>query len=214
MIAAGLSEYLSGIFGRFHYLAPFLVLLLCGLGLPLPEEVSLIGAGILLYQGEVEFVPMVLVCAAAILLGDSVPYWVGRHWGPRAFRIRPIRRILHPERFARLEQRFREHGNWAAFVCRFLPGARLPGYFVAGSLGMSYPRFLMLDTLGVVISVPISIWLGKLFGGSIDELHEANRNTHLILAFVALTLALVMVVRSRGRRDRAGSSQKPEDGTP
>jgi membrane protein DedA with SNARE-associated domain len=222
VIAVELSPFLTDIFGRFHYLAPFLVLLFCGLGLPLPEEVSLIGAGILLSRGEVEFLPMVLVCSTAILLGDSAPYWLGRHWGARALRVRTIRRLLHPERIARLEQRFREHGNWATFVCRFLPGVRLPGYFVSGTMGMSYPRFLALDALGVAISVPVSIWLGMLFAGSIDELHRANRNTHLILAFVAVTLALVMIVRVRTRRDqeraaaaeREGASRDPGDRAP
>lgn len=197
MIAEGLSGYVWEVFGQSHYIAPFLVLLLCGLGLPLPEEVTLIGAGLLYYRGEVEFLPIVAVCSAAILIGDTVPYWVGRRWGLRALRVRPIRRLVHPERLRRLERRYREHGNWATFVCRFLPGFRLPGYFLAGTMGMRYPRFLLLDALGVVISVPLSIWLGMLFGDSIEQLQRANRNTHLILAFVALALVLVIVVRSR-----------------
>ena len=200
MIAEGISSYLEGIFGRLPYLAPFLVLLLCGVGLPLPEEVTLIGAGLLLYRGQVQFLPIVGVCSAAILLGDAVPYWVGRLWGLRALRVRPVRRLIHPERIARLERRFREHGNWATFACRFLPGMRLPGYFMAGTMGMGFPRFLLLDSLGVLVSVPISIWFGKLFGDSVDQLHRANRNTHLILAFLALALVLVLIVRGRTRR--------------
>ena len=48
------TTFLSEVFGEFQYTAPFVVLLLCGVGLPLPEEVTLLGAGILLYRGEVE----------------------------------------------------------------------------------------------------------------------------------------------------------------
>ncbi len=195
-----MNELLGGAFAQFHYLAPFVVLLLCGLGLPVPEEVTLIGSGILLYRGEVEFVPIVLVCSAAILIGDSIPFWLGRRYGMRALRVRWVARIVHPERFSRLEHRFKEHGNWATFACRFFPGIRLPGYFLAGTLGMSYPRFLLLDGLGVVLSVPVSIYLGKLFGGEIDRLRGTVQDLHLILAFTALALALVVVLRTRWRR--------------
>ena len=215
MLALEIVDYFNEVFGGLHYVAPFVVLLLCGVGLPLPEEVTLIGAGLLVYQEKVAFVPIVLVCSAAILLGDSIPYWLGRHWGPSALRIRAVRKVLHPERFARLERRFEDHGNWATFVCRFLPGIRIPGYFVAGTMGMSYPRFLLLDALGVLISVPISIHLGRLFGGSIDELHKVNGDLHLVFAFLALTLVLVMLVRARWRRglrgDSGGHDRPPHD---
>ena len=213
MPAVEIMDLFTEVSGDFHYVAPFVVLLLCGMGLPLPEEVTLIGAGLLVYQEKVAFGPVVLVCAAAILLGDSIPYWLGRHWGPGALRIRAVRRVLHPERIARLERKFEEHGNWATFVCRFLPGIRLPGYFVSGTMGMKYPRFLLVDGLGVAISVPLSVHVGRLFGDSVDELHRMNSDLHLVLAFVALTLVLVIVVRARWRRPGRSGRDK-DDGPP
>lgn len=203
-------EILTQLFGDFSYAGPFLILLLCGLGLPLPEEVTLIGSGLLLYRGEVDFVPIVLVCSTAILLGDSIPYWLGRRYGMSALRIRWVARIVHPERFARLERRFEEHGNWAVFLCRFFAGVRIPGYFVAGAMGMRYPRFIAIDALGVILSVPLSILAGQLFGGQVDRLQETIGDLHLILAFLALSLTLVLLLRSRRRRaQRNGASGTP-----
>ena len=46
------NQILGDYFGRFHYLAPFVVLLLCGVGLPIPEEVTLIGSGLQLKFGQ------------------------------------------------------------------------------------------------------------------------------------------------------------------
>lgn len=204
---------LDGVFGEFGYLAAFVVLLLCGVGLPLPEEVTLIGSGILYYRGEVEFVPIVLVCSSAILIGDSIPYWLGRRYGMNALRIRWVARILHPERLARLRRRFAEHGNKAVFACRFFPGIRIPGYFLAGTMEMGYPRFLLLDGLGVLLSVPASIWLGKVFGDSVDTLQRKVHDIHLILAFVALSIVLTLLVRHRwlGRGRAAGVVALGED---
>lgn len=208
---------LQALFGEFQYLAPFVVLLLCGVGLPLPEEVTLIGSGILLFQGRVEFVPIVLVCSSAILIGDSIPFWLGRRYGLSALKVRWVARVLHPERFQRLQRRFEMHGNWATFACRFFAGIRIPGYFMAGMMNMSYPRFLALDALGVAISVPISIYAGKVFGGQVERLENTVANLNLILAFLVLSLVMILVLRSRNRRRRAPAAQaseEPSEGPP
>lgn len=200
MATLEVSDYLIQTFSEFRYAAPFLVLLLCGVGLPLPEEIPLIGVGILLFRGEVEFLPSAALCSAAILIGDSIPFWLGRRYGMAAVRLRWVRAILHPERFSRMERRFEAHGNWATFVCRFLSGIRIPGYFVAGTMRMSYLRFLVLDGLGVLITVPLWIGLGFVFGEQVEQLGANIGDFHLLLAFLVLTLALILVIRSRRAR--------------
>ncbi len=203
------TSFLSGIFGEFSYVGPFVVLLLCGIGLPIPEEVTLILSGILVHEGKVEFLPIVLVCSTAVLLGDSVPFLLGRRYGTSALRIRWVARVLHPERFEKVRKRFEDHGNWATFACRFFAGIRIPGYFVAGTMGMRYARFAILDALGILISVPLSIYMGELFGGQIDKLNERVADFHMILAFVAVALALIMIVgaRRRSRLARAAAAK-------
>jgi len=202
-------EWLTDLFGEYHYSGPFLFLFLCGLGLPSPEEVALIGSGLLLYAGKVEFVRITLVCSSAILLGDSVPYWMGRRYGLGALKSKWIAKVLHPERFAALERRFASHGNWAIFTCRFLPGLRIPGYFVAGTMRMGYWRFLLLDSLGVLISVPASIYLGKLFGAKLDELKDEMHKLHLWLGFGVAALVLIIVARAWLKRKEKAALEEP-----
>ena len=205
-----MEGWVLGTFGRFNYLAPFVVLFLCGIGLPIPEEVTLIASGLLVHRGQVDFLEITCVCSAAILMGDAIPYVLGRRYGMSALKVRWVRRIIHPERFARLERRFERHGNWAVFACRFFAGVRIPGYFLAGTMRMSFGRFLLLDALGVVVSVPVSIWLGMIFAEQVDRLQESFRSLHLVLAFAILCLALVLIVRGRRRR---GSEGGPGSGT-
>jgi membrane protein DedA with SNARE-associated domain len=209
MLSPDLTERFQEIFQDTAYMGPFVGLLLCGLGLPLPEETFLLLAGILLHEGKVEYVPITLLCSAAILLGDSLPYYLGRRYGMRALEIPWVRRLVHPERFTRFQKRFDEHGNWAVFGCRFLPMLRIPGYFIAGTMGMRYTRLLFLDGLGVVLTVPISIYFGKLFGGQLDRLKESFHNLHLILGFLVLVLVIVLVFRSRWNRPGSGSGAPP-----
>jgi len=203
-------EVLTEWFTRFHYLAPFTVLMLCGLGLPLPEEVTLIGCGLLVAQGHVPFLPITLLCSTAILLGDSIPFLIGRRWGLAALKTRWVARVLHPERFAQLERKFADNGDLSVFTCRFLPGLRIPGYFVAGTLGMSYTRFLALDSLGVLVSVPTSIWVATLFfkkfGEEIEGAAKAvSEFNHVVLAGIALVV-ITVIIRKRVKKKRAAAA--------
>ena len=206
---------ITDIFTRGPYLGPWLILMLCGLGAPLPEEAALIPAGVMLANPDngLNFVHMTLVCTSAILLGDALPFVLGKRYGLSILKLRWVSKVLHPERFASFERRFAEHGNWAIFTCRFLPGLRLPGYFIAGTLKMSFLRFLVLDCAGVVISVPTSIfaakWVTERFGEA-----QAKKSVHefmiwVAVAVVASVIAFVWVRAVRRKRARDKDRNQP-----
>lgn len=203
-----LTGFAEGLVENHTYLGAYVVLVLCGFGLPIPEEVTIVGSGILLYKGVVDYWPIVAVCWAGVLTGDAVPYTVGRLWGDRAFEHRWVRRVLHKRRMERIEERFRRHLNLGVFSCRFLPGARWPGYFIAGHLGMPAWKWLTLDAIGAAIIVPIMLHLGLLFGGNLDELSAKVADLHLVLAFAAFAIVVTVVVRSRILRDRARADRE------
>src|SRR5262245_66560387 len=108
MLTPDLAAQIQQIAGDFAYMGPFVGLLCCGVGLPLPEEAFLMTAGVLLFREQVEFVRITLLCSAAILMGDSLPFWLGRRYGMRALEMRWVARLLHPERFQRFRRRFDE----------------------------------------------------------------------------------------------------------
>ncbi len=194
------QSFIDSIFDRLGYLAPFMLLLGAGAGLPVPEEVTMVGSGFLLYEGRVSFELIFATCWVGTLLGDSIPFWLGRRYGLAALRIPLLAKAIHPERMALIEKRFERHGNWAVFTCRFLPGVRMPGFFSAGTLGMSYVRFLVLDGLGALLMTPAWILLGKVSGSRIARLENSVHNLNQILGFSALALILVLAVRMATRR--------------
>ncbi|MEM6671383.1 MAG: DedA family protein [Planctomycetota bacterium] len=175
------------------YVAPFVVLVLCGFGLPIPEEITMVGSGFLVHEGEAELLPMIGVLIVGTLIGDSIPFWIGRLYGQRALRNRAVRRALHPERLRAIERRFARQGARAVLFCRFVPGLRMPAWFTAGSLGMAYPRFLAIDGLGAAVMTPVFVLLGRASGETIEELEKTVENLHLILGFAALALAATLV---------------------
>lgn len=199
---------------QFNYLGPFVGLLLCGVGLPMPEEAVLLPCGAMVQHGVVDFWTVSAVCSAAILLGDSIPYWLGRMWGMRALQNRWVRKVLHPERFARFEAKFEKHRTWATFLLRFLPGLRIPGYFVVGTLRMGYARFLVIDGLGVAVSVPTSIWFGGLLGEHIKRMLTGEGGGAVVAALVVAALAIAIGAKWATRRLAGGAPRPPEPREP
>ena len=180
------------------------------------------GSGYLVFRGQVEFFPIVAVCLSATLLGDSIPFWIGRTLGKRALGIPLIAKVLHPERMELLEQRVESYGGWAVFTTRFLPGLRLPGFFTAGTAGMSYGRFLAYDGGAALFMVPMYVLIGRAFGEQIGQLENTVQNSTETLGFILLLVLSFVGVRwfvRRGDRrvaqaESGESSQADQDSSP
>jgi membrane-associated protein len=142
-----------------------------------------------------------MVAVAAILMGDSVVYYIGRRWGRHAL-DGPLRRLLSPERVDKAEQAFHRRRDWFLFGARFVAGVRLVAYFTAGMLRVRYFRFLFLDLLGALISGPTSIfaayYLGKyLTLDLIEQQFHTWRNWVLVLVLVVVLLVFVVRILRR-----------------
>lgn len=200
--------FLSGLFLTHGYIAVFVVLLLCGLGLPIPEEVTLIGSGLVVYEGEANLYVMMGVTVAGILAGDTMLMFLGKRYGPQLLQRPLFRRLLHAERMNKVKAQFDRHGVKAVFFARFFAGIRACVYFTAGTLGMKYRTFLLLDLAGALLSAPISVWLGFRFGGEISRaLGVVKQFEHVLLALLA-AFVIWTVGRWLWRRHR---SQQVDD---
>jgi membrane protein DedA with SNARE-associated domain len=129
----------------------FVVIMLESFGLPLPGETALIAFGVLASQGHYSVVEVIVVAAAAAIIGDNVGYWIGRVGGRRLLeRWGPIRRyaerVLPPaERF------FARHGGKAVFLGRFVSVLRVTAAWLAGITGMTWWRFFLWNASGGIV---------------------------------------------------------------
>jgi len=214
-----LVEHLQNQSLGLGYAFIFGVLILCGFGLPMPEDIILVTGGVLAwiaspleqasFWGLLEdrgLQVMVLVGLGGILGGDSVIYWAGRRFGRRVAEVWPFRRLITPAKLERVERLLRRRGNVVVMIARFLPGLRAPTYFTVGHSRLPFWEFLLYDGLAALISAPLWVFLGFWFGDDIERAaHEASRFGHYILAAV-LALVVVMVVRA-WRKSRAARGQ-------
>lgn len=189
--------------GVMLYVVLFLALVVCGVGNPIPEDVILITGGYLAFARLTLFWPTLCVVYGGVLAGDLLLYYFGRRYGQQIIMHKRLHRIIPPERVDRIRHNFRRRGHWAVFFARFLVGLRSPTFLVSGVMHVPFRRFLLLDGLGALISVPLFVGLGFLFGGNIDVLrHDMKRFEHWSMAAgVVLVAAYLIYLWWRSRKE-------------
>ncbi|MFP2903704.1 DedA family protein [Pyxidicoccus sp. 3LFB2] len=187
-----LTNLLGDAQGFIAYATVFGILVACGLGVPLPEDISLILGGFLAHKGAASLPVMMVVGFAGILVGDSLIFLAGRRLGGKLGRKAGpeggfFARIVTPEKRARVEGLFTKHGEKIVCIARFMPGVRAVTYFTAGSVGMSYWRFIFWDGLAALLSAPVFVWLGFHFGSELDSLIATfKEGQYVVMGVLAL----------------------------
>jgi membrane protein DedA with SNARE-associated domain len=191
------------------------ILLLCGFGLPIPEDISLIAAGYFSWRGDQGLYPGLnvhkafAVCLAAVLAGDTIAFFIGRRFGRRVLASQLAQRYFTPRRQLRVRAYFRKFGSKVVLVGRFTPGLRFTIFFTAGTLHVRPAVFFVYNFAAALISVPVLVYAAWYFGDKIDHvIMYARRTEHGIL--IAIVIAAVVVAiklwRRRKRIERVASA--------
>ncbi len=183
------------------YFAITLVLILTGAGLPVPEEVPIIAAGILSGRGVLNPFIALGCCLFGALAGDCIMYWLGYHFGRGVLRERHWwTRLITPEREAQIEREFHRHGFKVFFVARFLVGIRAPVYLTAGIMQVSFKRFILIDLICATAVVGTFFGLTYLFGQYIPQLIRQAEVWLTVVVVIAVLALVVYLVRRHYRR--------------
>src|SRR5258708_7124828 len=138
------------------------------MGLPIPEDVALLAGGFLVHRGVIQYPITLLVALVGVVAGDNLLFFLGRRFGTGLVKYLGIGRPRSQRQIEWLKSFMERHGHRAILYARFVAGLRALVYLTAGSFGVNPLRFFLYDLAGAVISVPIVVTLGYLFGGQIE----------------------------------------------
>jgi membrane protein DedA with SNARE-associated domain len=179
---------------HYGYVLVFIVALLNNLGVPLPGETILLGAGFVLGKNADSLWPPVVAGAAACFLGGICAFWLGRRLGQG--NLEKIRWLhLTPERLQWPEQFFKRHGAKTVFIARFIfLFPPVVANLLAGMSKMSWRTFLFYNLIGSAAYSITYILLGYFFGKQWKRLEAWLGPTTLYLIFAAIILILLGVL--------------------
>ncbi|GMA20467.1 DedA family protein [Arsenicicoccus piscis] len=152
LLPQSLDSFLQSIPPVLVYLLAGLVVGVESIGVPVPGEITLVTAALLSAHHELDVSPFWVAFSGAVgaIVGDSIGYGVGHHYGRRLLVVLARRFPKHfsPEIIAFAEHVFHRYGMFAVFFGRFVALLRIFAGPISGVLRMPYHRFLPANALG------------------------------------------------------------------
>ncbi len=182
------------------------LMLLIAVSTLVSEDLTCIGAGVMVAQGRVDFVPAAVACFLGIFVGDVLLFLAGRHLGRPALARVPLKWFVRPDDVDRSSAWFNRRGIVVIAASRFVPGMRLPTYFAAGLLNTNLFRFSIYFFLAAIVWTPLLVGLSSVLGAEVIKSALLARQNALVQAAIAgvmLYLAVKLVIQTasyRGRR--------------
>lgn len=166
-------------------------------GFVLPGETAVLLGGVLASQHRVSLIAIAAVSVAGAILGDSVSFWVGRHFGDRILNVRFFRK--RTREVQRGLQAVSRHGGLAVFLARFTAFLRAVMPALAGVARMPYRRFFVFDAAGCFIWAVGLTLLGFAAGASYERVESVVGTASAAVLAVVAFAALAFFVRRRRR---------------
>jgi membrane protein DedA with SNARE-associated domain len=181
--------------GPIPYLVIFLILLACGLGIPIPEDITLFAAGVLTYYGVCDIWTMIVICLFGVMIGDSFVFWLGHHFGRRLLKKWPFRLFLNEDKIDGVRQKLHKHGGKLLFAARFMPGVRSTIFFTTGLLHLPFRNLLIYDGVAALISVPAIVYSVYYFGDLLEHVIQMIKKAELGILAIIIATILFFVIR-------------------
>lgn len=158
------------------------------------EDLGVISAGLLVASGLLPYWFVIVVTILGIFIVDMSIYLLGRYVGRPVISRAPFRWFINERDVESAENTFKMRGVEIIFVSRFLPGARLPVYLVAGILKVNYTFFLTYFFLAILIWAPLLIWLSALIGEPILDYLKTYQD-YALWVFLGLMFTIYLIVK-------------------
>lgn len=185
-------------YGALVYLILFLIIF-CETGLVflpfLPGDSLIFAAGTFAGLGQLNFFFLLMLLIFAAVLGDTINYEIGKHFGRRLLNNKKFT-IIKKENLDKADALIAKYGSAAVFIARFMPIIRTIVPFVVGMGKLQYKKFITFNALGGIIWVSLFLSLGFFFGNiPVVEDHFSL----IIIAIIFLSLLPIIIAFIKGK---------------
>lgn len=217
----GLIQFFSQYAYEPAYVYTFIICFMFGssFGLPIPEELTLISAGLVAYMARnpdlypppypeaegVNTLTLCLVSFLAVFLSDVIVYLIGKIFGGRIIKTKFFQKQVAGSGFDRINSWFQKYGGWACGIFRFTPGLRFPGHLSCGLLGIPMWKFCAVDGLAALLSVPTQVYFVATYGGEV--LKHLKEFKFVVMGVMAAALVIYLIRKVYLKNVRKNASQ-------
>jgi membrane protein DedA with SNARE-associated domain len=192
------AQTVLGNLGEYSYLAILSAMLLTGVGLPLPSELTLGFAGFLVYTSKLELIPAIAAAAVGDLLGAILSYGIG--FFARTKIVGQYFRFLIPSesKLETITQWLKRYGVFALIFGRILPVIRGVIPISAGFVHMNVTSYMLGNFISSGIWCSALIYLGVELGHNWHLMSGLAKDVGLAVAGI---FAVILVVWYLARKE-------------
>lgn len=177
------------------YLGIFIMTMIEGTFIPIPNEVTLIPAGYLIASGKFHLAHVLGWAIFGNLAGALINYYIAYHFGRVIVTKYGKYIFFKPEKLIALEKFFHTHGPISVFIGRIMPGIKHVISFPAGLAKMEFKTFCIYTGTGGAIWVIILVILGYLIGSNEEMIQRYLGVINWIALIIAALIITVYVYR-------------------
>jgi len=189
---------------RHGYALTFCLLLAEAVGFPFPAAIALVAAGAAVAAHALWGPYVVVTAVTALLLGDTVQFWLGRYmgWALLGFLCRVS---INPETcILRSAESFYKRGKATLIIAKFIPGVNTMAAPLAGSMKMRFWQFLRLDLGGALVYGLTYLSVGYLsrdfLAAVLRGFHAAGQAMEAVVVAALVVYAIYRAVQYRKNR--------------
>ena len=183
---------------KLGYLGIFVGMTIESTIFPLPSELVLIPAGILIARGEMAFFPVFFAGLLGSILGALINFYMALYLGRKTvdFLVKKHEKLLflNKKNLERTDAYFRKHGEITTFIGRLIPMARHLISIPAGFSRMNIGKFILYTALGSGIWTAILIFVGYFFGSNAQSSLKIITG---VIFFVSIILLLAYYLKQK-----------------
>ncbi len=212
------EEAISGFFIPYAYdpmmvyMGVIAIMTASSLGLPIPEEVTLVSCGLIAYMARnpdqypppypgaegVDLYTLAIICFLAVILSDLLIFYLGKYFGRKIIEKPFFQNMIGEKNFAKIDKWFSKYGHYTCGIFRFTPGARFPGHMSCGMMGVPTYKFLLIDGTVALITVPTQVLLVAFYGEVIlSKFKEFKLYLFGTLALIAIVYFIVKKINKK-----------------
>lgn len=166
-IARSLLPFQPKMSYRIQGLSLLIVMILIVFSTFVSEDLTCIGAGLMVARGLIGFWPAVIACLIGIFIGDNLVYALGRWLGTAVLEKKPIKWFISRAELERSKYWFEAKGPVIIILSRFIPGSRFPTYLSAGMIKASYIMFIFYFGLASILWTPVLVGAAVIAGNNL-----------------------------------------------
>ncbi len=179
------------------YIFLFLSLLAGAFGLPIPEDIPLVAAGVLLHERQTKLIPTFIICYIGIIVGDLIIYFAGRFFGPALIKRKWFQRKISKIGLKKVRSKLENRSLLTIFIARHLFWIRTATFLICGIVRIKPIKFIVADAIAASISIPIMISIGYFSYEKLDNAFgHVKKAEHLLLVAVLIVIAIILAYKT------------------